>query len=218
MANRADRPPLHRILFSSAMSPSTPTAEWPETAQQLLSARRTILPKRLGAPGPDAAQLHQLFAAAATAPDHDQQLPWRFVHIADHQRPRLADVFAQALLDRDPQATTDQVAQAREKAFRAPLLLLLVVHADKGDASIDLNERMLSAGAAVQNLLLMATAQGFGSALTSGKALKAKSFRDRFGLHSGEVAPCFISIGTVLQTKPGKPRPEPASFVSTWGD
>lgn len=199
------------------MSPATPTLEWPDTAQQLMSARRTILPKRLAAPGPDAAQLHQLFTAAAAAPDHDQVLPWRFVVIPESARSSLADVFGQALRDRDPQATDDQVAQAREKAFRAPLLLLLVVDGDKGDAAIDVYERMVSAGAAVQNLLLMATAQGFGSALTSGKALKAHSFRQAFHLKPGEFAPCFISIGTVLQAKPGKARPEPASFTSTWG-
>lgn len=199
------------------MSPATPTTEWPDTALQLMSARRTILPKRLVAPGPDATQLHQLFTAAATAPDHDQVQPWRFVVIPDCARASLADVFGQALRDRDAQATDDQVAQAREKAFRAPLLLLLVVDGDKGDPAVDVCERMVSAGAAVQNLLLMATAQGFGSALTSGKALKAASFRQAFHLKHGEFAPCFISIGTVLQAKPGKLRPEPASFVSTWG-
>jgi nitroreductase len=198
------------------MSPATPSTEWPDTALLLMAARRTILPKRLVAPGPNAAQLHQLFTAAATAPDHDQVQPWRFVVIPDTARASLADVFGQALRDRDAQATDAQVEQAREKAFRAPLLLLLVVDGNKGDPSIDVYERMVSAGAAVQSLLLMATAQGFGSALTSGKALRAESFRRAFALADGEFAPCFISIGTVSAAKAGKPRPEPASFVSTW--
>lgn len=198
------------------MSPSNPTAEWPETALQLMAVRRTILPKRLVAPGPDDAQLHLLFTAAATAPDHDQVQPWRFVVIPDSARARLADVFSQALRDRDALATDAQVEQAREKAFRAPLLLLLVVDGNKGDPAIDVFERMVSAGASVQNLLLMATAQGYGSALTSGKALKADSFRRAFALAEGEFAPCFISIGTVSAAKAGKPRPEPATFVSTW--
>lgn len=195
---------------------STPSFEWSDAVQQLMSARRTVLPKRLVAPGPDDAQLQLLFSAAATAPDHGQVLPWRFILVPPEQRALLADVFGQALLDRDMQATAEQVAQAREKAFRAPLLMLLVVDSEKGDATVDVYERMVSAGAAVQNLLLMATALGFGSALTSGKALKAPSFRSSFGMQDSEFAPCFISIGTVKQAKPGKPRPEPASFVSTW--
>lgn len=195
---------------------STPT-EWPEAAMQLLSARRTILPRRLVGPGPGTEQKRQLFTAAATAPDHDQIQPWRFIEIPEQARPRLADVFGQALLDRDPAATADQVEQAREKAYRAPLLLLLVVDGEKGDTtSVDVHERLVSAGAAVQSLLLMATAQGFGSALTSGKALKAESFRRAFDLAPGEFAPCFISIGTVSQAKPGKSRPDPSALVSTW--
>lgn len=199
------------------MPPTDPNTEWSDAVLQLMTARRTFLPKRLVAPGPDADQLQQLFSAASTAPDHGQLLPWRLVVIPTASRALLAEVFAEALLDRDPHATDDQVAQAREKAFRAPLLLLLVVNKNKGDPEIDVFERMVSAGAAVQNLLLMATAQGYGSALTSGKAIKTASFRRRLGLADDEFAPCFISLGTVSQPKRGNPRPDPAHFVSTWG-
>ena len=45
--------------------------------------------------------------------------------------------------------------------------------------------------------LLLATAMGFGSALTSGKALKSPVLRSCFGLAPSEFAPCFISMGTV---------------------
>lgn len=107
-------------------------------------------------------------------------------------------MFAQALLERDPGATPEQCGQAREKAFRAPVLMLVVVDGERGDPEIDLAERLLSAGCAVQNMLLMATAQGYGSALTSGKALKAASLRALFRLSACEQALCFISIGTVL--------------------
>jgi hypothetical protein len=31
-----------------------------------------------------------------------------------------------------------------------------------------------------------------------------------------ELAICFISVGTVSEHKPGKPRPDPATLVSTW--
>lgn len=191
--------------------------EWPETVQHLIQARQTVLPKRLVAPGPDVLQQRDLFSAASAAPDHGQIQPWRLVIVPTEQRSRLADVFARALLDRDADATPDEVSQAREKAFRAPLLMLLVVDGDKGDQSIDIHERVLAAGCAVQNMMLLATAMGFGSALTSGKALKSKALRDCFGLASGEVAPCFISMGTVTQRKGFKSRSEPSTFVSTLG-
>jgi nitroreductase len=183
-------------------------------AQALMQARQTILPKRLVAPGPSPQQLQMILGAAASAPDHGQLLPWRFILVPDAARSALAEVFAQALLERDALATATQVAQAQEKAHRAPLLMLVVVDAMRGDATIDLSERIISAGCAVQNMLLMATALGFGSALTSGKALKFSGLHQLFGMGDGEQALCFISVGTVQSRKGARTRPVPEQYVS----
>jgi hypothetical protein len=180
----------------------------PKALSALMDARRTVLPKRLVEPGPDAAQWQALLAAAATAPDHDQLLPWRLVLIDSSQREALGELFARALHERDAHATQAQSAQAREKAHRAPLLLMLVVDADKGDCSIDVSERLISAGCALQNMLLLA--------LTSGKALKSQVLRQAFGLRTGEQAVCFLSLGTMAHAKPGKPRPDRAALCSAW--
>jgi nitroreductase len=79
---------------------------------------------------------------------------------------------------------------------------------------VDLNERIVSAGSAIQNMLLMATAQGFGSALTSGKALKSSGLRSLFQLDTQEHALCFISVGTVVSRKAQRARPGPADYAS----
>lgn len=184
-------------------------------AAALIQSRQTILPKRLGTPGPSAAELAQILNAAAHAPDHGQLVPWRFILVPEASRKPLADVFAQALRERDPAATPEQAEQAREKAYRSPVLLLAVVDAARGDAEIDLAERTVSAGCAVQNMLLMATAQGYGSALTSGKALKADSLRALFELAPSEQALCFVSIGTVQSRKAVRARPVASAYVST---
>ncbi len=189
-------------------------SEAAELLSTLMQSRQTILPKRLGAPGPDAAQLQQILGAAASAPDHGQLLPWRFVLVPESVRGLLAEQFAAALQERDAAALPEQVEQAREKAFRAPCLLLLVVDGARGDPGIDVAERLLSAGCAVQNLLLMATALGFGSALTSGKALKATGLRRLFALSDADQALCFVSLGTAHTRKPARLRPATADFVS----
>lgn len=208
-------------MLNADCAPAVPKpadSEWPTVASELIQARQTVLPKRLLSPGPDAAQQHSILAAAAAAPDHGQLLPWRFIAVPAGQRERLAEVFAQSLLERDASATAEQAAQAREKAHRAPWLLLVVVDGSRGDPSVDLAERTLSAGCAVQNALLMATALGFGSALTSGKALKSASLRALFGLHADEHALCFLSVGTVRARKPARVRPAVAEFLSTLGE
>jgi nitroreductase len=182
---------------------------------ELMTSRQTILPKRLLAPGPDADQLQAIWSAAATAPDHGQLLPWRFVLVPPGARASLAEVFAEALRTRDASANPGQLTQAREKAYRSPLLMLAVVDAACGDPEIDLSERILSAGCAVQNMLLMATAQGFGSALTSGKALKSAALRQLFDLSADEHALCFVSIGTAPSRKPARVRPQAHQFSSS---
>ena len=189
-----------------------------ELAHALIHTRQTILPKRLSEPGPDAAQLQAILGAAASAPDHHELLPWRFVLVPAGARDRLAEVFATALVERDASATPQQVAQAREKAYRSPLLLLAVVRLRDDDAEIAPHERIVSAGCAVQNMLLMAHAQGFGGALTSGKALQSAPLRTLFGLKPDEQALCFVNIGTVVKARPVRLRPQAAQYVSTLPD
>ena len=207
--------------LSPASKPASAAARAPVSddvagmAAALIQSRQTILPKRLGAPGPSVAELAQILSAAAHAPDHGQLVPWRFVLVPEASRTPLADVFVQALLERDPAATPEQIEQAREKAHRSPLLMLVVVDAQRGDADIDLAERTVSAGCAVQNMLLMATALGYGSSLTSGKALKAPCLRALFALAAPEQALCFISIGTVKSRKAVRARPPAQAYVST---
>ena len=189
-----------------------------ELAQALIHTRQTILPKRLAEPGPDAAQLQAILGAAASAPDHHELLPWRFVLVPAGARDRLAEVFATALLERDASATPQQVAQAREKAYRSPLLLLAVVRLRDDDAEIEPHERIVSAGCALQNVLLMAHALGFGGALTSGKALASAPLRRLFDLRADEQALCFVNIGTVVKARPVRLRPQAAQYVSTLPD
>jgi nitroreductase len=194
------------------MSHNTPDA--PLWAATLLDERRSTLPKRLTGPGPDATERTAILRAAASAPDHDQILPWRFVEIPEEQRARLSLAFEQALLERDPNADDDAREQAREKAGRAPWLMLLVVRTGGLPADIGAAERLLSAGAATQNMLLMATALGLGSSLTSGKALASAPLRQLFGLSEEEEAVCFVNVGHIRSERSPRPRPDVARYFS----
>ena len=185
---------------------------------QVMATRQTILPKRLIEPGPSAVEIEKLFLAASTAPDHDLINPWRFLVIPAHKREDLGELFSQALSERDPSATDEQLEQARDKARRSPLLMVLILDAAKGDPEIDMHERVLSAGCAVQNFMLLANAMGYGTGLTSGKALKAPSLRSGLQLKRSEHAICFLNVGTVSSRTPFKPRPEVQQFVQVWGD
>ena len=183
--------------------------------RDLIHERQNVAPKRLEAPGPDTAQLDQLLHAAAAAPDHGRLTPWRFVLVPADKRTLLAEAFAAALLERDPAAGETQLAQAREKAFRGPLLMLAVARLGAAEPDIPALERVVSLGCAIQNLLLAAQAMGYGCGLASGQAMGSAALRTLFRLVPGEEAVCFVSVGTVREPRPPRPRPQPADILAS---
>ena len=201
---------------------SEPTAEADPDgfafARALIESRQNVSPKRLAAPGPSPQQFEALMSLAAAAPDHGLLMPWRFIVVPDGQRAALAEVFALALIDRDPGATLEQIQSAREKAYRAPLLMVAVACLGPREPDIPRLERMISMGAAVQNLLLGAHAMGFGAGLTSGQAMKSQRMHQLCGLAREEWAVCCVNIGTVSKRKGAvRSRPLPAAFVTELG-
>ena len=179
-----------------------------------LAARRHVALRRLQAPGPDAAALARMMDAAAQAPDHGCLLPWRFVLIPAARRDDLGAVFEEALVQRDPAADDGARASAREKAFHAPCLLVAIL-VDAPDTSIPTEEKLISLGCALQNVLLAAQALGFASGLASGGALDTSAMRRLLDLEPHERAVCFIGIGTGEPKKTPRVRPQPGQFFKT---
>lgn len=184
-------------------------------AEALITSRQNVSPKRLVEPGPSPEQLARVFRAAAAAPDHGLLRPWRFVLVPENRRADLAEVFALALIDRDPGATVEQIESAREKAERAPLLMLVVARLGRCEPDIPVLERMVSVGCAVQNILLTAHSMSYGSSLTSGQAMRSIRMGRLFQLEEAEEAICFVNIGTVSKRKMPRLRPDGDSFVSS---
>jgi nitroreductase len=200
------------------MSSASTTNPIPDAASNLLQQmqnRQHIAPKRLAKPGPNPHELQMILQAAVTAPDHGRIRPWRFVEIPSGQRERLGEAFAQALLDRDPQASSEDLQDARDKALRAPTLWFAMVSTAPVEPDIAMADRWVALGCAIQNTQLMAQALGFGCGITSGQAVNAQPLRELFGLSTQEVGVCFLSFGTITVAKPQRARPTPPEVFST---
>lgn len=193
---------------------SRDSAVFSDRVRELIASRQTVSPKRLEAPAPSATQIGDILSCAAAAPDHGLLMPWRIICIGDNQRPSLAGAFVTALLERDPGATGEQLEAAHEKAFRAPFLALVVSRLGPESTGIRAMEQIISMGCAIQNILLSAHAMGFGSGLSSGRAMTSKPIRSLFDLAPNEEAACFIVIGTVSRPKAVRQRPDMERFVS----
>ena len=186
-----------------------------ETTLALIHTRQQTSTKRLGEPGPDAAQIETILGAASAAPDHGRITPWRLVIVPQQRRHLLAEAFAAALLERDSTAAEYQLQEARDKAYRGPLLVMVIARLAPALGKAHPQERIISAGCAIQNMLLTAHAMGFGAGLSSGRALYSQPLRRLFQLSEDEQPLCFVAVGTVTRGKPIDIRPKLADYTST---
>lgn len=181
----------------------------------LIHSRQTTSPKSLGDPGPDGAQVEAILGAAGAAPDHRHLTPWRLVIVPAEKRHLLAEAFAEALSERDSEATETQRQEARQKAYRGPLLVAVIGRLGPALGNVHPHERLISAGCAIQNMLLTAHAMGFGAGVSSGRSLYSERLRRFFGLADGEQLLCFITVGTPVRGKPAASRPTMADYTTT---
>jgi nitroreductase len=202
-----------RYIFAGMNS--TELQEVLDAALTLIHSRQHVSPKRLGNPGPDREQVEKILTAAGAAPDHGQLTPWRLVIVPPERRHLLADAFAEALIERDAEATEEQIQDAREKAHRGPFLVMVIARLDPALGPTHPQERLISAGCAVQNMLLAAHAMGLGAGLSSGRALYSRQVRLLFGLADEEQPLCFVTVGTVTRHKSSRLRPAMGDYTST---
>lgn len=179
-----------------------------------LASRRSVSPKRLAAPGPDTAAQEAMLLAALAAPDHGGLHPWRVLDFPASQRERLADLFEQEKLRRDPLASALDRERAREHALRPPMLLAFIVGVQARSA-IPEREQWLAAGAALGNLLNAAHLLGFGAIVLSGDRCFDPVLKQQLGLGPSEELTGFISVGTVIRQPPTRDVPDDAQRL--WG-
>jgi nitroreductase len=181
-----------------------------------LLGRHSVAPAFLVEPGPDEVALERILAAGACAPDHGRLRPWRFVVVRGAARPRLGEVFADALRRREPEAGEAALEQERKRPLRAPVVIALAARIDPDHPKIPEVEQILSAGAAAQNILLAAYAQGFGAKWLTGANAYDPHVQAALGLAPGERLVGFIHIGSVAGEPPRVPHADARELTRDW--
>jgi nitroreductase len=175
-----------------------------------------VAPAFLGDPAPDDAALERILAAGSCAPDHGRLRAWRFIVVRGAARERLGEVFAEALSKRQPDAPQAAVEQERQRPLRAPLVIALAARIEPQHPKIPEIEQILSAGAAAQNVLLAAHAQGFGAKWLTGAAAYDDHVKAALGLEPGDRLIGFLHIGTVAGEAPRVPHADPREHTVEW--
>jgi nitroreductase len=190
-----------------------------EAAMEALEAvltRQSVAPAFLREPAPDDAALERILAAGACAPDHGKLRPWRFIVIRGQARDRLGEVFAAALLQRQPDAPEAAIEQERTRPLRAPMLIGVAAAIAPQHPKIPEIEQILSTAAAAQNMLIAAHAQGFGAKWLTGANAYDAHVRDALGLAPDDRLIGFIYLGTVDGSPPAVPHADAREHTIEW--
>lgn len=181
-------------------------------------ARRSI--GRLQEPAPTEAELDTLLRAAAAAPDHLSLRPLRLIVLSGDRKDDFGAVLAAAYTARceatGEEANLAKLDKERTKLGRAPLVVV-VAAAETTGARIPFIEQQLCAGAAAQNLLLAATALGYGSMWRTGEPAYDPAVKAALGLEEWDAIVGFVYVGSVGEGRVADPNdPDLDGLVTTW--
>lgn len=169
----------------------------------------------LDAPAPTGQQLAYIEQAALRAADHHLLQPWRYLVIEGDGLEALGALFLQAKCNENPELPADQQLRARSLPLRAPMIIV-AISAPLVDSKIPQVEQLLSAGAAVQNMLNAAFAQGVGAIWRTGDLATNPDVAKGLGLASHETIIGFLYLGTPKGTLKEPPQANCEDFFKTW--
>jgi nitroreductase len=184
------------------------------SAARLIATRRSGKARDMIAPGPNAAELHDILAAAMRVPDHGKLAPWRFVVVATDQRQALADAFEAAYVAEKPGAGRLEREAAHAFVLAAPCLVVVLSRPDPA-SHIPVWEQELSAGATTTMLCLAAHAHGFVANWLTGWAAYSPAVHALIA-QAGERIAGFVFIGTPAKPLEERPRPDFDAVVREW--
>lgn len=185
-------------------------------AYAALLARRSGNARALAMPAPDRATTDAIVFAASRAPDHGRLVPFRFLEITASARARLADLLEASSLALNPDLPAPEVQRAREKAEQGPLILAVIARIEADHPKITASDQWLSAGCALENLLLATQSFGFAAAVRSGAFLNTQPMREGFALAANEQIVSLVAIGTATDWPPEKPKPALEKIFAPW--
>jgi nitroreductase len=181
------------------------TADHLDALESLAARRRSNLrvdPDR----AIDPALVERLVRLAATAPNHKKTYPWRFRVLAGDARAALGEALAEDLIAAGEENPA-KVAKARVKYRRAPVMV--VVAAAAGDHQVMTDENRDAVSAAIQTLLLGATAAGLASLWSTGAATHSHRIAELCRLDPTDTIVGLVYLGWPNSEPECPPRPEP---------
>jgi nitroreductase len=182
-------------------------------ASELLRTRISAL--KLGEPAPSARAVQAMLESAGRAPDHGRLRPWRLILIEGAARFDFGNILADALSRRNPLADEQALAREREKALRAPLIIVVATRCDRS-SRIPIIEQIVSAGCAAHGIMLAAVAEGLGAMWRTGDPAYDSAVKSALGIEPDDLIVGFIYVGTDIGSRGIQPQRASREFAQSW--
>jgi nitroreductase len=180
-----------------------------------LLTRRSVSANSLGDPGPNGVEIEQILTAAARVPDHKKLVPWRFLLFQGDARGAFGKVLAEICERTEKDPGQFRLETETNRFMRAPLVIAVISRVVKNTAAPEW-EQVLSAGAACQNLLIAATALGYGAQWITEWYGYSQGVRAALKLADNERVAGVVYIGTAKEKPEERERPVLADIVQPW--
>jgi nitroreductase len=196
-----------------ALAPNLPVM--PNPIIDHLLARRSASANGLGEPGPSESEIELILTAAARVPDHKKLVPWRFLLFRGEARKDFGRVLAEVCRSEEKDAGQFRLETEANRFLRAPLVIAVISRVVNNPAAPEW-EQVLSAGAACQNMLVAATALGFGARWITEWCAYSEGVRAALGLAVNERVAGFVYVGTPKEQPQDRERPALAEIARPW--
>lgn len=183
---------------------------------EFLLNRKSAPIAELHAPGPSDDEIRTLLTIAARVPDHGRLAPWRFIVYRGEARERVGEKLAELAEKREGPLTDARREQERTRFSRAPLVIG-VVHVPRDNPKIPQWEMFLSGGAVAMNLLVAASAMGYGANWITNWYSDVDEGRAILGLQPEERVIGFVHIGSFDGEAFERPRPDLDALITEFG-
>jgi nitroreductase len=179
-----------------AVTEPATTAERPLLDTLAAIRKRRALKEYLDTPIPKE-WIEELLDAAHWAPNHKLNHPWRFHVFTGEGREKLVGARQAAVRwgaeQRGREATEEDLEFARKKCYSAPVIIIVSMVGDENPI-VD-RENYAACWAAIENLLLAATARGLGSYPSTGDWIDQNFVGPVLGLTENERPVSCIFVG-----------------------
>jgi len=183
--------------------------------RSLMRQRRSI--RRYSAQPVPAEVVRELLTAAADAPSAHNRQPWRFAVLTESEKERLASTMGSRLREEraaagdDAIAIANDVASSYDRITHAPVAILVSAstidmdrYADTNRAEAERTMAVQSTAMAVQNLLLVAYALGYGACSMCAPLFCQPLVREILDLPADWEPQTLVTLG--IPASSGKPR------------